>query len=65
MITLNGKTIDDADGLTLVTFLLREKYALSRIAVECNGKIVPKVQYDRKQLADGDILEIVCFVGGG
>ena len=40
-------------------------YQKNRIAVECNGEILPKVEYEQKILQDGDVLEIVSFVGGG
>ncbi len=34
------------------------------MAVERNGDIVPKAQYSATTLADGDVVEIVRFVGG-
>lgn len=36
-----------------------------RIALECNGEIVPRGQFNEHLLADGDKLEIVVAVGGG
>jgi sulfur carrier protein len=36
-----------------------------RIAVERNGEIVPRGQFESVRLADGDALEIVVAVGGG
>jgi sulfur carrier protein len=36
-----------------------------RVAVEHNGSIVPRTEWERTPLADGDKLEIVHFVGGG
>lgn len=36
-----------------------------RIAVECNGEIVPRSQFANTLLNDGDRLEIVGAVGGG
>jgi len=36
-----------------------------RIAVECNGEIVPRSQYDQVTLKEGDELEVVGAVGGG
>ena len=36
-----------------------------RIAVECNGEIIPRGQFEQRLLADGDTLEIVVAVGGG
>ena len=36
-----------------------------RIALECNGEIVPRGQFNQHLLTDGDKLEIVVAVGGG
>ena len=36
-----------------------------RVAVEHNGKIVPRAEWSGTPLRDGDRLEIVHFVGGG
>jgi len=36
-----------------------------RVAVELNLEIVPRNRWVETQLADGDRLEIVHFVGGG
>ena len=36
-----------------------------KLAIERNYEIVPRSTYLETQLADGDQLEIVTFVGGG
>ena len=36
-----------------------------RVAVEHNGKIVPRAEWTETPLNEGDRLEIVHFVGGG
>ncbi len=36
-----------------------------RLAIEKNGEIVPRSQFDAVLLSDGDTLEIVGAVGGG
>ncbi len=36
-----------------------------RVAVELNRNIVPRAQWAETNLAEGDRLEIVHFVGGG
>lgn len=36
-----------------------------KVAVERNGTIVPRSTLGEAPLADGDVLEIVHFVGGG
>ncbi len=46
--------------------LLEElKIMPARVAVEVNLKIIRKAEYDKYELADGDVVEIVNFVGGG
>ena len=65
MITVNGDKISNADDLSLAHYLVREGYKISLVAVECNGSIVPKTQYEEKILTDGNVIEVVSFVGGG
>ena len=64
MIKINGKEFDIADK-TLADYLADTNYDPKRIAVERNGDIVPKSQYGETVLKDGDVIEIVSFVGGG
>lgn len=64
MIKINGES-REVQGMSLSSFLAQEGYHPERIAVECNEEIVPKAEYDRKILQDGDVLEVVSFVGGG
>lgn len=65
MITVNGNKVSNADNLSLYDYLIREGYKISFVAVECNGAIVPKTHYEQKILSDGDVIEVVNFVGGG
>ena len=64
MVTINGKQMP-ADGKTLAAYLAEAGYDLKRIAVELNGDIVPKATFAQVILKDGDVVEIVSFVGGG
>ncbi len=64
MVRING-TPTDASGRTIREYLSRTAYDPARIAIEKNGEIVPKSQYDTAVLEDGDSIEIVSFVGGG
>ena len=63
--TVNGVSMPLKTAITLSEFLNEEQYDLTKIAVERNGQIVPKADYDQTMLGDGDHLEIVSFVGGG
>ena len=64
MVKVNGTELD-ITGKTISEYLATTNYDPRRIAVECNGDIVSKSQYDVTILEDGDSLEIVSFVGGG
>ncbi|MEE0866675.1 MAG: sulfur carrier protein ThiS [Clostridia bacterium] len=64
MIKINGELFE-LDGKTVAQYLKTTSYDIKRIAVERNGNIVPKAQYEDTVLADGDSIEIVSFVGGG
>lgn len=64
MVKVNGEMLDIA-GMTLDVYLGTTDYDCRRIAVERNGEIVSKADYDRTLLSDGDSLEVVSFVGGG
>lgn len=64
MVKINGENLDVA-GKTLAEYLAGTSYDPKRIAVERNGDIVPKAQYAKTLLQDGDVIEVVSFVGGG
>ena len=64
MVKVNGVEMDIA-GKTVAEYLTTTNYDPKRIAVERNGDIVFKSQYDATVLEDGDSLEVVSFVGGG
>ncbi|MBQ2119529.1 MAG: sulfur carrier protein ThiS [Peptococcaceae bacterium] len=64
MVSVNG-TERDIAGKTVSEYLAEASYDIRRIAVERNGDIVFKSQYDTTVLEDGDHLEVVSFVGGG
>ncbi len=64
MVKVNGNELAIA-GRTIAEHLASTDFDLKRVVVERNGEIVPKAQYSETVLADGDIIEIVSFVGGG
>ncbi len=64
MVKVNGTNLE-ITGKTLIEYLTTTDYDLKRIAVERNGDIVFKSQYSETVLCDGDVIEIVSFVGGG
>ena len=64
MVRINGENVN-ADGIKLTDYLKDNGYNSGRIAVEVNGSIVPKKEYESCLLHDCDTVEIVSLVGGG
>ena len=65
MIKINGEFAENIAGKNITEYLTENGYDLKRLAVEVNGNILPKAQYESTLLQDGDSVEIVSFVGGG
>lgn len=63
MIILNGKESENYS--TLTELLEKNGYRREIIAVEINGVIIKKSDYDTTDIRDGDVIEIVHFMGGG
>ena len=64
-IQLNGKKIRLQSNFSIFDLLKKYKLLNKRIAIEHNGRIVPKIKYKKKQLRENDKIEIVHFIGGG
>ncbi len=64
-VIINGQARSFAAPLNVSGLLNQLDLAGKRIALERNGEIIPRGQFDALELADGDALEIVVAVGGG
>ena len=64
MVKINGES-RDFSGLTVAEVLEKEGYSGKPVAVELNEAIVPKAAHGSTTLSDGDVVEVVSFVGGG
>lgn len=64
MICINGEKFEK-DEIVLLDYLETNRINPKRIAIEMNGEILPKSQFNEVVLKSGDIVEIVNFVGGG
>ncbi|MEO0032313.1 MAG: hypothetical protein RIS94_2071 [Pseudomonadota bacterium] len=63
-LTVNGEPRRAAPG-SIADFVRTLELDPAKVAVERNGDIVPRSTLGDVALADGDVLEIVHFVGGG
>jgi sulfur carrier protein len=62
---INGEDKEVIDGLSLAALLEQLQIRPARVVVERNRDIVARDLYGTTLLAEGDVLEIVHFVGGG
>ena len=63
-LTINGEP-RRCSAATVAELIRELELPQGKVAVEHNGVIAPRSGHAEAQLADGDRLEIVHFVGGG
>jgi len=64
-ITVNGEKKELESEMTISEFLNILKIKRQALAIELNKSIIKKSEYDSAIIKDGDVIEIVQFVGGG
>jgi sulfur carrier protein len=64
-IRLNGEPYFIEGDARLTTLIETLKMKPTRIAAELNRSIIPKADYAKVTLREGDELELINFVGGG
>jgi len=62
---LNGKQSNIDANLTAYQLCLDMGYQDKRIALEINGKVIPRSEYSNRIIVENDKLEIIVAVGGG
>jgi len=64
-ITVNGARRLVPDGLTVRGLVEHLRLTEGPVAVEINRAIVPRARHTEHPVVQGDVVEIVHFVGGG
>ena len=64
-IQLNGKKVVIKTNYSILDLLKKYKLINKKVAIEHNGSIVQKINYNKKILRNNDKVEIVHFIGGG
>ena len=64
-VILNGQRLEIPPTTTIAQLLVLAGHGERRVAIECNGEIVPRSQHATHQLKVGDRVEIVQAIGGG
>lgn len=65
LLTVNGKKIIGAEGITIAELVGQQGFNPEVVIIEYNGKIVRKEDWQTIVLQQEDCLEVVSFVGGG
>jgi len=65
LVTVNEEAREVAAGTTLAGLVEQLALAPERLAVEHNRRVVPRADWPRVELSEGDRVEVVHFVGGG
>lgn len=64
-VRVNGEDLRLPRGASVTNLLERLGVSTPRVAVERNREILPKSSYASTLLDEGDVFEVVEFVGGG
>ncbi len=64
-VRINGQTEVVPAGCTVLDYLVSKGTRPEIVAVELNMNVLDKKSYSETPLSDGDVVEIVRFVGGG
>jgi sulfur carrier protein len=64
-LVVNGETFEAKEAASIQSLIESLELSAKRIAVELNGSVVRRVEWDSLLLSEGDRVEIVHFVGGG
>ena len=64
-ITINGRTVELNEPMTVEQMLDRVEVPPNYLAVEVNAEVVPREEYTAHVIQSGDQIELVTLVGGG
>ena len=64
-VTVNGEPREVEAGTSVARLVELLALAPERLAVELNREVLRRARWPETELADGDRVEIVHFVGGG
>lgn len=64
-IQVNGKAFEITQNANLSALVALQDLQGKRIAIEVNGELVTRSQYDAFRLNENDTVEIVQAIGGG
>jgi len=64
-VQLNGEATTWRSGETLQKWLEEQGKAEHRLAIEVNGSILPRTEFEQYTPSPGDRIEVIAAIGGG
>ncbi len=64
-VKVNDRLVDVPAGATVAMLLAQLRLEPARVAVVIGADILPREEYPTRVLVEGDLLELISFVGGG
>ncbi len=64
-VTINGENRDVKEGLTVLALLEDLELQPEAMVVQRNADVIERSDFAATQLEEGDVIELVRFVGGG
>jgi sulfur carrier protein len=64
-VVVNGEPLELPSSVSVRGLVEHLGLTEGPVAVERNGEVVPRAQHVSTLLSEGDVLEVVHFVGGG
>ena len=64
-IQVNGEPRTAKASVTVADLLRELEIKPDRVAVELNLEILDRQEFERRNLSEGDRIEIISFIGGG
>ena len=65
LLQINGEAREFPAGLNVTSLVQHLELRPERVAIELNKQIIKRTLWRETSLKDGDMIEIVHFVGGG
>lgn len=65
IVKVNGKEVELQKTKTVSDFIREQNVTGKMFVIEKNLEIIQKEDYDKTEIKEGDVIEIVGFVGGG
>jgi thiamine biosynthesis protein ThiS len=64
-LTINGELRQYSTPITIAGLMQQLALSSRKVAIERNREIVPRSLHETTLLGEGDVIEIVEFIGGG